>query len=81
MKRQIVGFVGVVICPIVMAENAAEIGSVRLKGYLGERLDAMIERHVCGADVDYITACFQEKTETKGIRWGQTLRNDCKHRG
>ena len=51
------------------AENAAEIGSVRLKGYLGERLDAMIARHVCGADVDYITAPFMEKTETKG--WWQ----------
>ena len=27
--------------------SAAEIGTVRLKGYLGERLDAMIKRHVC----------------------------------
>ena len=52
------------------AENAADIGSVRLKGYLGERLDALIERHVIGTDVDYITAPFQEKTETKG--WWQT---------
>jgi len=47
-----------------------EIGDVRLKGYLGERLDLMIERHVIGTDVDYITAPFQEKTETK--RWWQT---------
>ena len=54
----------------VPAENAAEIGSVRLKGHLGERLDSMIARHVCGADVDYITAPFMEKTETKG--WWQT---------
>ena len=50
--------------------SAAEIGTVRLKGYLGERLDAMIRRHVCGTDVDYITAPFMEKTETKG--WWQT---------
>jgi len=46
------------------------VGETKLKGYLGERLDAMIERHVIGTDVDYITACFQEKTETK--RWWQT---------
>ena len=39
------------------------IGDVRLKGYLGERLDAMIERHVAARDVDYITAPFLEKTE------------------
>ena len=52
----------------VAAENAAEIGSVRLKGYLGDRLDMMIERHVCGTDVDYITAPFQEKTEWQN-RW------------
>ena len=61
---------GLLAAMTAFAENAAEIGSVRLKGYLGERLDAMIERHVCGADVDYITAPFMEKTETKG--WWQT---------
>ena len=43
---------------------------VRLKGCLGERLDAMIERHVVARDVDYITAPFLEKTERKG--WWQT---------
>ena len=46
------------------------IGDVRLKGYLGKRLDAMIANHVAGQDVDYITAPFMEKTETKG--WWQT---------
>ena len=73
MRKQSVGCAISLMCGIAsaaFAENAAEIGSVRLKGYLGERLDAMIERHVCGADVDYITAPFQEKTETKG--WWQT---------
>lgn len=45
---------GLLVAMTALAENAAEIGSVRLKGYLGERLDAMIERHVCGADVDYM---------------------------
>ena len=46
------------------------IGDVRLKGWLGDRLDAMIERHVEGTDVDYITAPFMEKTERRG--WWQT---------
>ena len=69
-KLMIVTVCGLVAAMNVFAENAAEIGSVRLKGYLGERLDRMIERHVCGTDVDYITAPFQEKTETKG--WWQT---------
>ncbi len=46
------------------------MGDVRLKGRLGECLDTMIARHVIGTDVDYITAPFLEKTETK--RWWQT---------
>ena len=46
------------------------IGNVRLKGYLGERLDAMVRNHVVAQDVDYVTAPFMEKTETK--RWWQT---------
>ena len=59
----------------LMASAAAgdsidNVGDVKLKGYLGARLDAMIERHVTGNDVDYITACFLEKTERKG--WWQT---------
>ena len=71
MKKLLVGIVcGLAFAVVAFAENAADVGSVRLKGYLGGRLDAMIERHVCGADVDYITACFREKTETKG--WWQT---------
>ena len=71
MRKGVVGFAVIALgVTTVLAENAAEIGSVRLKGYLGERLDAMIARHVCGADVDYITAPFMEKTETKG--WWQT---------
>ena len=44
--------------------------TVRLKGPLGATLDRMVERHVGGTDVDYITACFQEKTERKF--WWQT---------
>ena len=50
--------------------SSAEIGNVRLKGTLGDRLDMMIERHVIGTDVDYITAPFLEKTERRG--WWQS---------
>ena len=46
------------------------VGETHLKGYLGSRLDSMIAHHVAGTDVDYITATFLEKTETKG--WWQT---------
>ena len=71
MRKGVVGFAVLALgATAVLADNAAEIGSVRLKGYLGERLDALIERHVIGTDVDYITAPFLEKTETKG--WWQT---------
>ena len=45
-------------------------GDVRLKGFVGEKLDLMVENHVIACDVDYITAPFKEKTETK--RWWQT---------
>ena len=53
-----------------MADSVGTVGETRLKGYLGKRLDAMIERHVAGNDVDYITACFREKTERRF--WWQT---------
>ena len=52
----------------VYADSLGNIGDVRLKGYLGERLDAMIERHVASRDVDYVTAPFIEKTERTG-KW------------
>ena len=54
----------------IAAYSSADVGRVRLKGRLGERLDTMIKRHVAACDVDYITAPFMEKTETKG--WWQT---------
>ena len=55
--------------PAAGADSLAGVGNVRLKGYLGERLDTMIRNHVVAQDVDYITAPFMEKTETKG--WWQ----------
>ena len=51
-------------------DSLDNMGNVRLKGYLGERLDAMIANHVAAQDVDYITAPFMEKTERRG--WWQT---------
>jgi len=51
-------------------DSLGNVGNVRLKGYLGERLDAMIANHVAAQDVDYITAPFKEKTERRG--WWQT---------
>lgn len=55
------------ICAIICSSLTlfAEIGEVRLKGPLGERLDKMISQHVVGTDVDYITAPFAEKTERR----------------
>ena len=47
------------------ADSLDNIGNVKLKGPLGERLDRMIQGHVAGTDVDYISAPFKEKTETK----------------
>ncbi len=73
MKRTVVlaWAAGLAFAAGAAAPNAIEnIGNVTLKGYLGDRLDAMIERHVIGTDVDYITAPFMEKTERK--RWWQT---------
>ena len=51
-------------------DSLGNIGDVRLKGRLGDRLGAMVERHVAARDVDYRTAPFMEKTERKG--WWQT---------
>lgn len=57
--------IGVLAAVAAQADSLDNIGNVRLKGPLGERLDRMIQGHVAGTDVDYITAPFMEKTETK----------------
>ena len=62
--------IGVLAAVAAQADSLENIGEVKLKGPLGERLDRMIQGHVVGTDVDYITAPFMEKTETK--RWWQT---------
>lgn len=70
MNRTALTAIGILCAATAGANAADEVAHVKLKGYLGERLDAMIERHVIGTDVDYITAAYREKTETKG--WWQT---------
>ena len=52
----------------VLASNTDS--KVLLKGFLGEKLDAMIAHQVATTDIDYITAPFMEKTEMKN--WWQT---------
>ena len=64
MKRRLVFGTVLAAAAVLATENSSDsVGDVKLKGGLGARLDAMIERHVAGTDVDYITAPFLEKTE------------------
>ena len=73
MMRVVVlaGALGTAFATAAATPDAMEnIGNVTLKGFLGDKLDMMIERHVIGTDVDYITAPFMEKTERK--HWWQT---------
>lgn len=70
VKWVLSAFAAVAAALAAFGDSIGNIGDVRLKGRLGERLDAMIERHVSATDADYITAPFMEKTETKF--WWQT---------
>ena len=72
MKKMMIAFCTVVTvaASVAFGDSLGNVGDVRLKGYLGERLDAMIANHVAAQDVDYVTAPFMEKTECKG--WWQT---------
>ena len=60
-----------------METSLDNIGSVRLKGVLGARLDAMIERNVAAKDIDEMTAPFLDKTETRRLWqtefWGKWM--------
>ena len=69
-KTVLAAGLAVLMASVAHADSCASAGDVRLKGYLGDRLDALIAHHVAAQDVDYITAPFMEKTETKG--WWQT---------
>ena len=70
MKSFAVTALALATASVAFCDSIDNIGNVRLKGPLGERLDQMIAHHVAGTDPDYITALFMEKTETKG--WWQT---------
>lgn len=52
----------------VVAGSLSNVGNVYLKGYIGDRLDAMISHQIVERDIDYITAPFAEKTE-RTERW------------
>ena len=72
MKKLIATTFAVTAAATALAAGSSidKMAGVKLKGFLGDKLDMMIERHVKATDVDYITAPFQEKTETK--YWWQT---------
>ena len=59
------------------AATSANINDVRLKGYVGERLDACIRNHVMETDVTYLTDCFFDRTETRNVWqtefWGKYM--------
>ncbi len=70
IKEYFIGSVSIW-CVAASGGDAIEnLGDVKLKGYLGERLETMIEKHVALRDTDYITAPFMEKTEVN--YWWQT---------
>ena len=52
------------------ANTPADIRDVRLKGYVGDRLESCIRHHVAETDVNYLTDCFFDRTEKHG--WWQT---------
>ena len=72
MKNSIVTFCAAAVATSAVAGGLStdQMGEIKLKGFIGEKLDMMIERHVIGTDIDYITAPFLEKTERKN--WWQT---------
>ncbi len=71
MKSVVFFLVVALIANVGFGGGAVEsVGDVRLKGYLGDRLDLMINNHVVKRDVDYITSLFSSKSETR--YWWQT---------
>ncbi len=54
----------------VGAKPLDNLGNVRLRGPLGEKLEKMIQHRVVDIDIDYLVATFKEKTERHG--WWQT---------
>ena len=50
---------------VALAVTGPEIGDVRLRGVIGERMDRCIANSVARVNPDYLTACFTNRTETK----------------
>ena len=74
--RALCACLSVLVAVPASADSIGNIGDTRLKGYLGERLDRMIERHIGGTDVDYITAPFLSKWDDRSWRtefWGKYM--------
>ncbi len=70
MKATTLAGIAACVAAAAAASTVPPYGAVRLRGPLGARLDAMIERHVKSTDVEYITSPFMEKTERRN--WWQT---------
>ena len=62
MKATTLAGIAACVAAAAAASTVPPYGAVRLRGPLGARLDAMIERHVKSTDVEYITSPFMEKT-------------------
>ncbi len=79
MKRIIVSVIiaGATVVAASAARVPAEMGDVRLKGPLGERLDRMIENHVIATDLTYLTDVFKNKASLVGLWrtefWGKYM--------
>ena len=72
MKKNIL--IGLIVCGAAVfgvgARPLDNIGNVKLRGPLGEKLERMIRSRVIGVDIDYLASVFEEKTERQG--WWQT---------
>lgn len=58
-----------VVCTAAFAAVPAEIGDVRLKGFVGNRLESCMRNHVATTDVGYLTDCFFERTVRNDGWW------------
>ncbi len=70
MKNALLAGMAAYMAAAAAASTVPPYGAVRMRGPMGARLDAMIERHVKSTDVEYITSPFMEKTERRN--WWQT---------
>lgn len=58
----------------------ADYGAVRLTGPVGDRLDLMVQNHVCNKDAEYLAECFRCRSETclwQTEFWGKFMHGAC----